>query len=388
VTDAFWENAAQADPLWAILSDPMMRGRRWNLRDFFESGRREISLLDYQLRRLGRFPPGDRALDFGCGVGRLTQALGRTFPHVVGVDVSPTMVRLAERLNRHGDRVRYVVIDEPRLEGIPSDAFALVYSDIVLQHVEPERAVGYISEFLRVLAPGGVTVFQVPSHRRHAGETVAAPVSMPLDAYRADVRIVKGPPPEMKPGQRTSVILEITNASRLSWDQRSAGAIRIGNHWRSAAGDLLVQDDGRSVVPEVMMPGDVARTVVTVEAPPGSSTLRCEFDVVHEGISWFADRGSRVASVAVTIGAPAHSAEAAPGASLERAGDRPVECPDIYAELPAISAVTLQDFPMHGVPRDEVLELIARHGCETFFIEDDERGGPEWRGYRYYVAKP
>jgi hypothetical protein len=42
---------------------------------------------------------------------------------------------------------------------------------------------------------------------------------------------------------------------------------------------------------------------------------------------------------------------------------------------------------MFGVPRDVVLAAIQDGGGEVLFIEDDERGGPEWQGYRYYVAK-
>jgi len=72
VTDPFWEDAARKDPLWAILSDPAKKHRGWKLEDFFETGRREISLLLHQLSTLGFCSAGGTALDFGCGVGRLT----------------------------------------------------------------------------------------------------------------------------------------------------------------------------------------------------------------------------------------------------------------------------------------------------------------------------
>ena len=40
-----------------------------------------------------------------------------------------------------------------------------IYSRIVLQHVNSRYAVrSYLSEFARVLAPGGLLVFQLPSH--------------------------------------------------------------------------------------------------------------------------------------------------------------------------------------------------------------------------------
>ena len=44
-----------------------------------------------------------------------------------------------------------------------SDSFAFVYSSIVLQHLEPRYQKRYLSEFIRVLAPGGLLVFQLPS---------------------------------------------------------------------------------------------------------------------------------------------------------------------------------------------------------------------------------
>ena len=49
-----------------------------------------------------------RALDFGCGVGRLTQPLADHFEEVRGVDVSPVMLEQARQFNRHGDRCQYV----------------------------------------------------------------------------------------------------------------------------------------------------------------------------------------------------------------------------------------------------------------------------------------
>lgn len=105
---AFWDDFAKYDPLWAILSDPTKAGRQWDLPRFLETGRREISLLFYQLRALGLAVDRRAALDFGCGVGRLSQPLASHFERVVGVDVSAEMIRLANAINQHSDRVRCV----------------------------------------------------------------------------------------------------------------------------------------------------------------------------------------------------------------------------------------------------------------------------------------
>ncbi len=83
-TGNFWERQARRDPLWAILSDPTKKGRKWNLRQFLETGAREISLVMYLLGELRVVVSGRKALDFGCGVGRCTLALGDYFDERCG----------------------------------------------------------------------------------------------------------------------------------------------------------------------------------------------------------------------------------------------------------------------------------------------------------------
>ncbi|MGB2888943.1 MAG: class I SAM-dependent methyltransferase, partial [Candidatus Acidiferrales bacterium] len=41
--------------------------------------------------------------------------------------------------------------------------FDFIYSSFTLQHMAPRYAKGYLREFMRVLAPGGVLVFNLPS---------------------------------------------------------------------------------------------------------------------------------------------------------------------------------------------------------------------------------
>lgn len=78
-----WDYLGEHDPLWAILSFPQKRGNRWQLEDFFATGRDEIGALLQAVS--DRFPDVPRrcALDFGCGVGRLTRALAAHFDHVI-----------------------------------------------------------------------------------------------------------------------------------------------------------------------------------------------------------------------------------------------------------------------------------------------------------------
>ena len=52
-----------------------------------------------QLEDLGVTVSRGRALDFGCGAGRLTRALAARFESVVGVDVADAMLDKARALN-------------------------------------------------------------------------------------------------------------------------------------------------------------------------------------------------------------------------------------------------------------------------------------------------
>ena len=108
-----------------------------------------------------------RALDFGCGVGRLSQALAEHFQSVVGVDIAESMVERAREFNRFGDHVVYLANATDDLRILDSDSFDFVYSNITLQHIPPEHGKNYIREFLRVLRPGGLALFQVPNGRAY-----------------------------------------------------------------------------------------------------------------------------------------------------------------------------------------------------------------------------
>jgi 2-polyprenyl-3-methyl-5-hydroxy-6-metoxy-1,4-benzoquinol methylase len=103
-----------------------------------------------------------RALDFGCGVGRLTQGLTTHFGQVTGVDISTRMIQLAQSYNQHAARVSYVCNTAPDLTLFASDTFDFVLSVITLQHVAPEYSRRYLRDFVRICAPGGLAWFQVP----------------------------------------------------------------------------------------------------------------------------------------------------------------------------------------------------------------------------------
>src|SRR4051812_27352912 len=74
-----WTRLGEADPLWAVCVDPARKGGRWDPEEFNATGRAEIAAALAHLDRLGLCRRRERALDFGCGAGRLTAALAAEF---------------------------------------------------------------------------------------------------------------------------------------------------------------------------------------------------------------------------------------------------------------------------------------------------------------------
>jgi SAM-dependent methyltransferase len=158
-----WNEYGRSDPLWAILTAPDKKGRRWDIAEFLLTGRDEIAALIAYLDGRGLNRHRQRALDFGCGAGRLTHALAAYFDEAIGVDIAASMIDVARRLHTGIPNLAFQVNTSNQLESIASGSVDLVYSRLVLQHIPPRYVRGYIAEFVRVLGPGGVLVFQLPS---------------------------------------------------------------------------------------------------------------------------------------------------------------------------------------------------------------------------------
>jgi SAM-dependent methyltransferase len=199
-----WEGLAQRDPFWAICSDPQKRDQQWDRASFFATGEAEVSTVLEHLRALGLavdYTGG--TLDFGCGVGRLTQALARRFQSCHGVDISPTMICLARECNQYPATCQYLVNDSDQLSLSWENQFSFVYTSIVLQHIQPTYTMNYLREFIRVLRPGGILVFQIP------------------DSHIADPRAQ---------GDRRSGVKQLVRAAR--------GKLRLRTHLRHWVGSL------------------------------------------------------------------------------------------------------------------------------------------------------
>ena len=162
--DRDWEKFGKTDPYYAVLTEaeyhgtPTGSGRA----KFFESGERHIEEMFTIIRsRLDPVFAPSRALDFGCGVGRLLIPLAARCPQVVGMDVSPSMLAEAQR-NCDGAGARNVdlVRADDELSTLHG-GFDFIHSYIVLQHIPTTRGEALIRKLAQRLRAGGVAMFHI-----------------------------------------------------------------------------------------------------------------------------------------------------------------------------------------------------------------------------------
>jgi SAM-dependent methyltransferase len=158
-----WEELAGFDPMWAVVSAPDRRFGRWDTEDFFATGEREVAALLGRARELG-VPAQERdALEFGCGLGRVTRALATRYGRATGVDISTRMLDQARLLNADVAGLDFVHNDAADLSVLGDQRFDLIYSRHVLQHLPtPELVRLYLQDMVRRVRPAGLVLLHVP----------------------------------------------------------------------------------------------------------------------------------------------------------------------------------------------------------------------------------
>ncbi len=128
--------------------------------DLINAGQYEQRLGSYWLKKLpeasARLEQGGRALDFGCGVGRVAMAIARAFPacEVIGLDPDAESIRQARQAAREaglGERISFVA--ETSASYRDSAGFDLIAAcDCIHDFAAPEQTLAEIRALLR---PGG-----------------------------------------------------------------------------------------------------------------------------------------------------------------------------------------------------------------------------------------
>jgi SAM-dependent methyltransferase len=154
-----WNERAREDAYYYVAL-----GRKGQSDDeFLASAADVVRGLEGELKR---FPPGDRrsrrALEIGCGPGRLMRPMSWNFGEIHGVDVSDEMISLAAAKLKNVPNAFLRSTNGTDLSCYEDNFFDFVYSYGVFQHIPSREVVlSYLAETRRVLKPGGFARCQI-----------------------------------------------------------------------------------------------------------------------------------------------------------------------------------------------------------------------------------
>lgn len=121
-------------------------------KEYFSEGR--VRWLEARLMKMGERP--ESVMDFGCGTGSASTHLLRlrTIQTVLGVDISPKSLLIAEQA--HGsERVRFKLAEDY----CPNGEIDLAFCNGVFHHIPEDERIAAAEYVFRSLRPGGLFSF-------------------------------------------------------------------------------------------------------------------------------------------------------------------------------------------------------------------------------------
>lgn len=161
-TDRDWEQFGKNDPYFSVITRNRFRSPNLtdkNKEEFFESGFNYINHVLGQIRQ--HINPNfsiNRALDFGCGVGRLLVPLANVAQEVTGVDVSDSMLNEAKRNCEVRSIKNVILLKSDDSLSLLNGKYDFIHSYIVFQHIPVRRGEQIFANLIERLETEGVCI--------------------------------------------------------------------------------------------------------------------------------------------------------------------------------------------------------------------------------------
>ena len=180
-----WEEKALENPLYGVMSheefvDSGAEPTEEELKVFYDRGRDMVSYWIKPWLLETKFEADMRVLEFGCGMGRLTNAIAEGHPssNVFGIDISKTMITHAKKNTVDG--CNYDTVGDDGKFPYEDATFDRIYSYAVFQHISTKSVVeNSIREIARILKTNGYVklnfemIFQPPFGNELRQDTLA-----------------------------------------------------------------------------------------------------------------------------------------------------------------------------------------------------------------------
>ncbi len=125
--------------------------------------------------------------------------------------------------------------------------------------------------------------------------------AFPTSVYREEI-VALDPPSVMHSGQKRDIRFKVKNLGSSSWPAVGTKDFRyqvnLGNRWIGAGANV---EDTRAAMKADLPPGGETEMTLTVTAPRALGEYTLQIDLVHEGVTWFSERGAQPLRLQVRV---------------------------------------------------------------------------------------
>ena len=158
-----WVFFGNYEPYWSVMSSEEYQNKNIesNFKKFYDSSQSLITLMKDFLKSNNIEFKFKKIVDFGCGVGRITNLLSEFGENIYGIDISESHLKIA-RDNIKKDNIQFIGYDDNNNFPIELYNSNLVISFIVLQHNRPAEMKYFIEKILNILDKDGIALLHIP----------------------------------------------------------------------------------------------------------------------------------------------------------------------------------------------------------------------------------
>jgi hypothetical protein len=123
--------------------------------------------------------------------------------------------------------------------------------------------------------------------------------------YRAEIE-APGASTRLRPGERIELKLRVRNLGPVTWpargDTHGMYQVNVGDRWLDREGVRVVNDlDGRTALAADLPSGGEMELTLPVTAPKEPGEYVLEIDMIHEGVTFFFEKGSKTLRMNVRV---------------------------------------------------------------------------------------
>jgi len=122
-------------------------------------------------------------------------------------------------------------------------------------------------------------------------------------SYSAQYDEGSNTPNYLDPGQEYEVEIRVKNTSMSFWERKGDRRTNLGTHWINRdTGEMIEWDGRRGLLDRDIEYKEETVIKITIKAPEEPGRYILQYDMVHEGVTWFSEQGVIPLEVNIDVG--------------------------------------------------------------------------------------